>query len=369
MKYNFFLTICLLLFKSQSIFSQSTYDLQFVNPISNCSGDSSTFCITIQIKAAENNPSFEIGSYTIFFNFNKEVIINPIYTSINFNQTNFCAENGTIAPYDVPAFSFSTFSGFGEANISCLMTSPNKGCPTITSNGWVDVGTVCFHQLQENINTDLIFNSAFTLINLNTNFPQHQPGIFNNFNTPTNCPPIDTDADGIDNQTEINFGLNPNNSDSDNDGISDFFETNNATQFNNDTDLDNIINALDNDDDNDGTPTALEDTNNNQNWNDDDTDNDGIPNYLDNEATAILLNNLANNNFKVLNNTSTIQISNLNKNINKILITDLLGKSTPVLIYNKTATINKQNFTKGLYIITLINNKDKVINKQKIVIW
>jgi uncharacterized protein (TIGR03382 family) len=82
----------------------------------------------------------------------------------------------------------------------------------------------------------------------------------------------DVDQDGIDNQTELALGMDPNSNDSDGDGISDEIEIGNAISPT-DSDGDGIIDALDEDDDDDGIPTSEEGAI--------DTDGDGTPDYLD----------------------------------------------------------------------------------------
>lgn len=67
----------------------------------------------------------------------------------------------------------------------------------------------------------------------------------------------DRDRDGIDNYTETLIGTDPDNPDTDGDGISDFFETEGGLP-NVDFDGDGLIDALDVDDDNDGVHTRFE---------------------------------------------------------------------------------------------------------------
>ncbi len=70
--------------------------------------------------------------------------------------------------------------------------------------------------------------------------------------TESGAPPttigVDTDADGMPDVTELTYGTNPNDADSDNDGVLDGAEP----SPNVDTDGDGLINALDPDSDNDG---------------------------------------------------------------------------------------------------------------------
>ena len=61
-------------------------------------------------------------------------------------------------------------------------------------------------------------------------------------------PPVDTDGDGLTDVTEIQIGTDPNDADSDDDGVLDGLEPN----FADDADGDGLINSLDPDSDNDG---------------------------------------------------------------------------------------------------------------------
>ena len=93
-------------------------------------------------------------------------------------------------------------------------------------------------------------------------------------------PDGDADGDTLLNGEEYGIGTDPNNPDSDNDGVRDDAE---VQDLNNprDTDMDGTIDALDPDDDNDGVLTANEDVDGDGNPLDDDSDTDNTPNYLD----------------------------------------------------------------------------------------
>lgn len=68
------------------------------------------------------------------------------------------------------------------------------------------------------------------------------------------APMMDADHDGLSSVEEVLAGTNPNDADSDDDGVSDGAEI----RWNEDTDADGLINALDPDSDNDGLPDGLE---------------------------------------------------------------------------------------------------------------
>jgi len=94
----------------------------------------------------------------------------------------------------------------------------------------------------------------------------------------TDGPNGDQDGDGLTNIEETSIALNPNLTDSDQDGIPDSQEIGNISSPL-DSDGDGIIDALDTDSDNDGIPDSQELSN--------DIDGDGVPDRLD--ATLVTL--------------------------------------------------------------------------------
>lgn len=109
----------------------------------------------------------------------------------------------------------------------------------------------------------------------------------------------DDDNDGILSINEdINQDGNPENDDSDGDGVPNYLDYDDDDDtlatlsedadldgdvMNDDTDADGVPNYLDNDDDGDSLGTKFEDVNGNGDVLDEDTDGDGIRNYLDND--------------------------------------------------------------------------------------
>ncbi|HMT93154.1 OmpA family protein [uncultured Thiothrix sp.] len=98
----------------------------------------------------------------------------------------------------------------------------------------------------------------------------------------------DSDKDGVSNELEKKFGLDPYMADSDKDGVSDKDELGDKpTDAPLDTDDDGTINALDTDDDDDGDLTSNEAVDPNKDGSvadARDSDQDGIPDYLDKDS-------------------------------------------------------------------------------------
>ena len=93
-------------------------------------------------------------------------------------------------------------------------------------------------------------------------------------------PDADPDMDNLTNAQEILLGTDPNNADSDGDGLRDDIE---VANLNNpaDTDNDGVINANDPDDDGDSILTIDEDLDQDGDPRNDNSDGDALPNYLD----------------------------------------------------------------------------------------
>ncbi|OWY23685.1 hypothetical protein C7N43_31880, partial [Sphingobacteriales bacterium UPWRP_1] len=171
------------------ITNPSTYDLRFLSAGGGGGGCGSggSFCVEIQIKAANGAPNFAVGSHTVWFNYNKSVISNPVYTSSNFNASTQCSIAGVVNynPYLSTAFNYSEAGTEGEANFTTLLNAFTAGfeCPVVTSTTWVTMGTVCFDVLNSSGDPGLYFNPQFTLLNMSNNQPQHNPGTWATLNT------------------------------------------------------------------------------------------------------------------------------------------------------------------------------------------
>ncbi len=140
----------------------------------NITASADNYCVDVQIKAQDI--AFEIGSATIFFEYNIDAVQNPTSTPINFSETNTCAYDGNIAPYK-NSFNFLQSSNKGEGNYAILLTIPDAGCPTITNDTWIDVATFCFEVVDATAAPNLSFNTSYTAFNTVDNTGnQHQLG-------------------------------------------------------------------------------------------------------------------------------------------------------------------------------------------------
>ncbi|MGB0840269.1 MAG: hypothetical protein ACPGXL_09025 [Chitinophagales bacterium] len=185
---------------SPTLFAQitnpSTYDLQFANPIRDCSSDTTRFCIDIQIKAADNAPDFAVGSYTLFFTYNKNALSNSAYEFQAFSSSTLCEITPTIT---YPPFSstgdaaiFSEIGIHGEGSISAHLNDYIAGleCPVVSQN-WRTMGQLCFDVVDSEEPVNLTFNTLptlgdiYTLINQSDNTPQHNAGTWKDYNLPT----------------------------------------------------------------------------------------------------------------------------------------------------------------------------------------
>ncbi len=116
------------------------------------------FEVTVQVKSQDIG--FEIGSATVFFDYNAEAISKPAYTPINFSGDKKCGP----APVYSNNFNFLENDAKGEGNYAILLHAPNAGCPTV-SEEWVDVARFVFDIKDATKNPSLNFNKKYTAFN------------------------------------------------------------------------------------------------------------------------------------------------------------------------------------------------------------
>ncbi len=120
-----------------------------------------SYCVNVQVKAQDID--FELGSATVFFNYNADAIANPQSTAINFSETNSCAFEGAMAPYK-NSFNYLQTDAKGEGNYAILLMMPNAGCPTVSTE-WVDVSQFCFDVVNPDADVELEINAKYTAFN------------------------------------------------------------------------------------------------------------------------------------------------------------------------------------------------------------
>ena len=132
------------------------------------------YCVTAQIKAQDI--PFEIGSATVFFEYNKEAVANPVHTPLTFNEANTCAFNGSVSVYK-NSFTALETSNKGEGNYSILLTVANEGCPTVTNDEWLDVAEFCFDIVDGSQSPQLTLSTEYTAFNtVDNEGDQHELG-------------------------------------------------------------------------------------------------------------------------------------------------------------------------------------------------
>ena len=158
------------------------YDLRFGNSVVKQNTEPAMFCTDIQIRAAEADETFAIGSHTVWFNYNNHCIINPVYTGLNFTPETECDVNGSLKynPYLKTSFSFYEFENEGNANFTTLLDNffDNYECPIVTDT-WFKMGQVCFEIADATQNTNLYFDETLTVLNLSDDTPEHNQNVLN----------------------------------------------------------------------------------------------------------------------------------------------------------------------------------------------
>ncbi|MGB0838711.1 MAG: T9SS type A sorting domain-containing protein [Chitinophagales bacterium] len=174
------LTLCFVLCTTASY--AGVLDIRFNNAELTPNEDgTSTYCVDVQIKSQDIG--LEIGSATVFFDYNTDAIARPVFNSLNFNNENTCAS--TLAPYQ-NSFNYLEMGTKGEGNYAILLNVPNQGCPTVTDAEWVDVAQYCFDVIDPNQEVGLSINTKYTGFNTDANDGnQHAIGLVENIDEVT----------------------------------------------------------------------------------------------------------------------------------------------------------------------------------------
>ena len=178
------LLVCLMMALMPAIWLYAeTYDLRFANASVDWTAEPPEFCLDLQIKAADAQPDFRIGSHTVFFSYNNAAIDTPYYQSLAFNNLDSCAVAGMVAPYNAPSFSYNSGGSGGNGNLTTIMDFSGFGCPVLTDTAWIDMGIVCFEIIDATQPTNIVFDAGVTQFNLNNDNPSHTLGTVLPFDT------------------------------------------------------------------------------------------------------------------------------------------------------------------------------------------
>ncbi|MGB1206704.1 MAG: T9SS type A sorting domain-containing protein [Chitinophagales bacterium] len=185
---------------------QGTYNLEFNNAMTNCSGASPQFCVDLNIQSDAG--SFNIGAHTVFFSYNMAAIDNPVYTSENFDEDEIC-------PSGNPGYSVAYTGNSGSVNLTTNTTviqptTTDATCPTLTT-GWTKMGTFCFDVIDDAQTAGLAFNTTHTLFNQYNNDPEVSlmQGNFTDFDGSVACPVAECAALSVSNlSSDVNTDNN-----------------------------------------------------------------------------------------------------------------------------------------------------------------
>ena len=153
-RWKWFCCCCLLLFSICA--SAQQVDLSLSGEM-DCTENS--YCVSIGIKSDSDN--FEIGTSSIFVDYNEEAIQFASYTSTSFNGVDKCIADVASA-WDIQ--SFDGTSVLGDFNLTMTLLSSAFSCPSIIDT-YQEIGVICFDVLDNTIDPSLIINPLNTQFN------------------------------------------------------------------------------------------------------------------------------------------------------------------------------------------------------------
>lgn len=154
----------------------STFNLQFNQPM--LVSNNQVFCVDIEIANATENDSFQIGSHTIWIDYNKDCLSQPIYYPQNFCATALCDmdELGYYSPFIHTAYSYAENGLKGAFNLTSSLGGYAPGNCMYINATWQNVGQICFTVINPQLSAQLIFNNTKTICNTANNLQQHLVG-------------------------------------------------------------------------------------------------------------------------------------------------------------------------------------------------
>ncbi len=137
--------------------------------------NTSDFCANLEIRA--NSDSFLIGTSSMLISYDPTLLTFENYSSSNFDENATCIGN-QVSSWDEHAFDGQSVAGL--FNLTLSLSAEEFSCPEISSDSWIEIGTIYFRQLSDSLRPTLIFDQR------NTSFNRHLP------NDGTEAIPIDS---------------------------------------------------------------------------------------------------------------------------------------------------------------------------------
>ncbi len=206
-----------ILFFSTASFAQ-TINIQAVAGV-DCTDN--LFHIKLQAKSADV-ASIELGSFSIYLNYNVAKMIFNSASSTHFNGNDLC--NAGAAAWSAPVFN-ATQSGVVNMTYILDEGSENLACPSVLNSTWTDIGDIAFDIFDFPQDADFDFDISHTHFNThisNDGTAMLAKGAFTK--NVSNCVG-DFDNDGISDEIDnCPFIANANQADANQDGIGDICE-------------------------------------------------------------------------------------------------------------------------------------------------
>lgn len=157
MRSNTYIFAFLLFCMSGLFVSAQEAELRFDTHL-DCS--TANYCVTVQVRASDAI-GFEMGTSSIFFEYNKEALKFKSYESLNFDKQNKCIA-GQFSPYQAHQYDASS-AGYFNTTVTIDITE--AACPQITDE-WIDVAEINFGVIDSRKKVKLRFVPKHTNFNI-----------------------------------------------------------------------------------------------------------------------------------------------------------------------------------------------------------
>lgn len=142
------------------LLAQPEAELRFY-PTLDC--DKNLLQVELQIRA-HGEEEFNIGTSSLYFTYNQEAIQFVEYSSQHFDEKSTCI-GGVASSWDKQAF--DAYSRPGHFNLTLLLKTENYGCPRVSSEEWLSIGTAKFEIVNKKLSPEVFFDLR------NTHFNEH----------------------------------------------------------------------------------------------------------------------------------------------------------------------------------------------------